>query len=284
MDTAQLTDEELRYIDARVVDAVRPQLVARRVFPVFKLPHAGFTTVRGYKQTDMKQARISIHGQGKSKDRISLASFDVTVPVIHSEFSLYWRDILSSRNGGLPLETRTVESAARQCAEEEDKLLLTGEYTGWKAMGIEGLATATGRNTTVGGDWSANAFTYVNNAIGELETDGHQGPYALILRTAWWRQIAGALVSNTAIPISQLVADLCKSGVYATDSLFESDGTTHNALVVEPGQENFELVIGQDLSTFLQQDDDMNMQGKVFEVLAPRINRPTSICEITGLT
>lgn len=282
MDTAQLTDEELRYIDDRVIEAVRPQLVARRLFPVFTLPHAGFTSVRGYKETDMKQARISLHGQGKSKDRISLSSFDVTVPVIHSEFTLYWRDVLASRSGGLPLETRTVGNAARQCGEEEDKLLLTGEYTGWKAMAIEGLATATGRNTTAGGDWSANALTYVANAIAELETDGHQGPYALITRPAWIGQLR-ALISNTSTFLLEKVAELCKAGVYGSDSLFESDGTTHNALVVEPGQENFELIIGQDLATFLKQDEEMNLQGKVFEVLAPRINRPTSICEITGL-
>jgi uncharacterized linocin/CFP29 family protein len=283
MDTAQLTDEELRYIDARVVDAVKPQLVARRLFPVFRLPHAGFTSVRGYKQTDLKQARLSMYGQGKSKDRISLTAFDVNVPVLHSEFKLYWRDLIASRNGGLPLETRTVESAARQVAEEEDKLLLTGEMTGWKALGIEGLATATGRNTTAGGDWSANALTYVSNAIAELETDGHQGPYALITRTAWLGELR-TLISSTSTFLLEKVAELCKAGVYASDSLYESDGTTHNALVVEPGQQNFELVVGQDLSTFLQQDDEMNLDGKVYEVVAPRINRPTSICEITALT
>jgi len=54
--------------------------------------------------------------------------------------------------------------------------------------------------------------------------------------------------------------------------------------VVEPSQENFEMVVGRDLSVFTKQDEDMNLQGKVHEVVAPRIKRPTSICEITGLT
>jgi hypothetical protein len=34
----------------------------------------------------------------------------------------------------------------------------------------------------------------------------------------------------------------------------------------------------------MQQDEDMNVSGKVYEVVAPRINRPTSVCEVTGLT
>jgi hypothetical protein len=38
MDTGQLTDEEVRYIDARVVETVRPMLIGRRLFPVFRLP------------------------------------------------------------------------------------------------------------------------------------------------------------------------------------------------------------------------------------------------------
>lgn len=159
MDTAQLTDEELMYIDNRIVETVRPMLVARRLFPVFTLPHAGFLTVRGYKRTDMSEARISLYGQGKSKDRSEKTAFDITVPVIHKEFTINWRDLEASRNNGLPLDTQDAENAARQCAEEEDKLLLTGQYTGWKALGIEGLATAT---------WTQHF------SLGRLERKRHQ--------------------------------------------------------------------------------------------------------------
>jgi uncharacterized linocin/CFP29 family protein len=284
MDTAQLTDEELRYIDARVVETVRPLLIGRRLFPIFKLPHAGFTSVRGYKETDMSQARISLHGQGKNKDRVSYSSFDVTVPVLHKEFTLFWRDVLASRNGGLPLETRTIENAARQVAEEEDKLLLSGEYTGWKAMGIEGLATSTGRNTKASaGAWPANSLTDLSAAIGELEADGHMGPYAAVLRSSWAAKLR-ALISNTGIKWIDVIKDLFAAGIFVSDSLYTSGGLTTIALVVEPSQENFEAVVGQDLATFTQQDENMNLQGKVFEVLAPRTKRPTCVCELTGLT
>lgn len=283
MDTAQLTDEELRYIDNRVVDTVSPQLIARKLFPVFVLPHAGFTTVRGYKKTSKAQARISLQGQGGSKDRATLSAFDITVPVIDSNFTLYWRDILASRNGGIPLETMEVEDAARQCAEEEDKLLLTGEYSGWSALGVEGLATATGRNTKAGGAWPTNCIANVSDAIAELEADSHQGPYALVARTTQLAKLR-QLISNTSEFYMTKIAELCKAGIYASDNLYTSAGATTSGLVVEPSQENFEVVIGQDLAAYTKQNKDMNLDGKVFEVVAPRIKRPTSICELTGLS
>lgn len=283
MDTAQLTDEELIYVQDRAVETVRPMLVGRKLFPVFNVP-PGCITVRGYRRTDMGQARISLYGQGKNKDRSIKTAFDVTVPVIHKEFTINWRDLEQTRYQGVPLDTQEIENAARQVAEEEDKLLLSGEYTGWRALGIEGLATATSRNTEASaGAWPANALTDCSDAIAELETDGHQGPYALVLRSDWAAKLRG-LVSNTAVMYKQVIAPLFEAGIFVSDNLYSSAGGVDNALVVEPSQENFELVVGRDLSVFTKQDEDMNLQGKVHEVVAPRIKRPTSICEITGLT
>lgn len=280
----RLTSEEILYIDTRVVETVRPLLVARRLFPVFTLPHAGFLTVRGYKRTDMSAATISLHGQAGSKDRTEKASFDITVPVIEKEFDIMWRELEASREAGIPIDMQDGENAARQVAEDEDLLLITGEHTGFRALGVEGLATATGRNTSTGGDWSANAFTYVNNAISELETDGHYGPYALVLKPSWWRQIAAAYVTNTAVTIAEKVAELVGGNVFRTDSLKSSAGGVNNALVVELSQENFELVIGGDLEVKKLEDVRGNLNCVAREILAPRIKRPTSICEITGLT
>jgi uncharacterized linocin/CFP29 family protein len=284
MDTARLTDEELIYIDNRIVEAVRPGLIGRRLFPIFTLPHAGFLTVRGYKRTDMSTARISLNGQGKNKDRSIKTAFDITVPVIHKEFAIDWRDLEASRNGGLPIDTSDAETASRKCGDEEDKLLLSGEYSGWPALGVEGLATATGRNTKASaGAWPANALADLSAAIGELEADGHMGPYAAVLRSSWAAKLR-AVVTNTATKWIEVIRDLFQAGIYVSDNLYTSAAATTIGLAVEPSQENFELVVGKDLSLFSQQDEDMNLQCKVFEVVAPRIKRPTSICELTGLT
>jgi len=235
----------------------------------------------------MGQATIDMNGETHSKDRIELTEFDVKVPVIHKEFALSWRDVIASRYGGLPIETRHVENAARQVAEEEDKLLITGEYAGaspWPALGIEGLATATGRKTQgSAGAWPANSLTDISAAMGVLEGVGHYGPYALILRSSWAAKLR-TLIANTGIFYLEKVQELVKAGIFVSDQLYTSVGATTSGLLLELAEGNFEMLVGQDLTTFMQQDNDMNINGKVYEVVAPRINRPASICEITGLT
>jgi len=284
LETGSLTDEELRYLDSRVVETVRPLLVGRRLFPVFRLPNAGIKTVRGWRETDMSQATIDMNGQVDAFDRIELAEFDIKVPVISKGFRLNWRDVVAARNGGIPIDTRSAENAARQVAEEEDKLLLTGEYAGWNALGIEGLNTATGRNTQGSdGAWGANSITDVSAAISKLEASGHYGPYALVLRSTWYAKLR-TLIENTGIFYLEKVAELVKAGIYVSDNLYSSSGGTDQAVVCEPSQENFELVVGQDMTTWTVQDENMNTKGKVYEVVAPRIKRPASICTITGLT
>jgi uncharacterized linocin/CFP29 family protein len=292
MDTGRLTNEEIIYIDDRVVEAVVAASISRKIFPVFTLPNAGIMTVRGYKRTPMSAATISLYGQGGSKDRSEKASFDVTVPVIEKEFDIKWREIEASRGNGVPIDTQEAEEAARRVAADEDKLLLSGEYTGYRAMGVEGLATATGRNTKASaGAWPANSLTDLSAAIGELEADGHTGPYAVILRSSWAAKLR-ALVASTAtkwIDVIQggkplFTAGLGGDGIFVSDSLYSSGGLTTIAVVIEPSQQNFELVIGEDVNTKKQADVRGNLECVTREVVAPRIKRPTCICEITGLT
>lgn len=281
----RLTSEEIIYIDTRVVETVKPLLIGRRLFPVFTLPHAGFMTVRGYKRTNMSAARISLYGETGSKDRTEKAPFaDITVPVIDKEFEVMWRELEASRSNGVPLDLQDAENAARKVAEDEDKLLITGEYTGFRALGVEGLATATGRNTKASAAaWPGSSLTDLSAAIGELEGDGHMGPYACVLRSSWAAKLR-ALVSNTAVKWIDVIRDLFAAGIYVSDSLYTSAAATTSALVLEPSQENFELIIGRDLEVRKQEDVRGNLKCIVREVVAPRIKRPTSICELTGLT
>jgi uncharacterized linocin/CFP29 family protein len=292
MDTGRLTNEEILYIDDRVVEAVVAASVARKIFPVFTLPNAGIMTIRGYKRTSMSRATISLYGQGGGKDRSEKASFDVTVPVIEKEFDIKWRDIEASRGSGSPIDTQEAEEAARRVAVDEDALLLSGEYSGFRAMGIEGLAIATGRNTKASaGAWPANSLTDLAAAIAELEADGHTGPYACILRSAYAGKLR-QLVANTAtkwIDVIQggkplFTAGPGGDGIFVSDNLFTSAGATTIAVVIEPSQQNFELVVGEDINTRKLADVRGNLECVTREVVAPRIKRPTSICEITGLS
>lgn len=285
MATGTLTDDEIEYIESEIVTTMRPMLVGRTLMPIRTLSNAGFKQYTHYTENDMGQATISMTGEAQSMDRVDLDEVNTKIPIISKDYNLHWRDVLMRRNTGQDLNVQHATNAARQIAEEEDKLILSGEYTGWPALGIEGLATSTGRNTTAGGDWSANMITYVANAKAALRTDGYFGPYKLVVTSAWYAQME-AVYGNTDRYYFQVVGDLLGGvdNIVISDNLYASDGGVDSALVLDTSPGNFELVVGQDTTTYLDQLPNMNYQGKVWEAVVPVIKRPEAVCEITDLT
>jgi uncharacterized linocin/CFP29 family protein len=284
LETGQLTDEEIRYIDSAVIETVKPTLIGRRVFGIERLPDAGYRTWRKYAESDMSQATIDMDGITNVMDHVEYSNKDVPVPQVTKAFRLFWRDIIASRRGGVPIDTRNIANAARQVAEEEDKMLITGEYTGWRCLGIQGLATATGRATqATAGVWTtiANIYTDISAAIAKLEANGHYGPYAMILRSALKARLrqVNTGTSDTVETVLKQILD----NIYVSDSLYSSAGAVTSVLVVEQKPGNFALGIGQDAITWTKQDDNMNTIGRVYEVLAPRVDHATAICELTGV-
>lgn len=286
LEQGALTLEEYQFIDEEIATAVRPQLIARRVYERTPLSDAGWMEIKWYSETDMSQAQISMFGETESEDEV-VHNYDTNkIPIIHKDFPIHWRDVLASRHRGETLDVQLARNAARQVAEEEDKLLLSGEYTGWPALGIQGLSTVTGRNTEPSnGAWPDTAERDINDAIAELETDGFSdGPYVLLapvdIIATLRNRPAGVEKTYASILLDNGIID----AIYGTDSVFATDGVQDSALVVVPGRLNFDLVEAQPMTTFLWQDKHMNIYGKVYEALTPRIRRPTSICEITGIT
>ena len=289
LETGELTDEETKYVDTEIVQTVYPLLIGRQVFPIKRLPDAGFLTNEFYKETDMGQATISMTGETQSRDRIVLSENTVKIPVLSKDFKLHWRDVIAARRRREGLDLASVRNAARQVAEEEDKLLLSGEYTGWAALGIEGLSTATGRNTEASaGAWStiANIIADIKDAIEELVTDGYYGPYAVIVRPTQYVAMLAQLTSTAESVLTYVKENLLggKGDVLISANLYSSAGGTDSGLVTQPGADNFDIIVGQDVTNYLVQDEDMNTLGKVYEVLSPRVKRAESICEITGIT
>ena len=146
-DTGLITREEVKYIEERIIEAVHEHLIGRDLFPVVNLADAGWKFYKYYKQTDMGQAILSMEGITQNDDFPIFPYSEVKIPIISKTFMLQWRDVLASRHQGPDLLAQVPRNAARQIAEEEDKLLLTGEYTGWRALNIFGLLTSAGTRT-----------------------------------------------------------------------------------------------------------------------------------------
>jgi uncharacterized linocin/CFP29 family protein len=283
--TGTLTDDEVEYIEREIVTTMRPMLVGRTLMPVKTLANAGFKQYTFYTENDMSQATISMTGEAQAMDRVDLDEVPVKIPIISKDYNLHWRDVLMRRNTGQDLNVQHATNAARQVAEEEDKLILSGEYTGWPAMGIHGLSTTVGRNTSAGGAWPANSVIATALAKATLRTDGYFGPYKLIVTSGQFAQIE-ALVGATDRFYFQVIGDLIGGveNIVISDNLYAADGVQDSALLIDTSPGNFELVVGQDATTYLAQLPNMNYQGKVWEAVVPVIKRPEAICEITVLT
>lgn len=280
-----LTSEEIQYIETRIVETVRPQLIGRTLMPAIPLAHAGFKKYTYYTQKDMSQALISMLGEEESQDRVELAEGSVKIPIISKGYNLHWRDVLGAREGGRDLNTQHAENAARQVAEEEDKLILQGEVAGvgaWNAYGIEGLITATGNLGASGGAWPTNCVANVVTAKQALRAVGHYGPYALILPSAIYGYLE-ELISNTEKWYFQAIGELIGGveNIKVSDNFYASDGAAKDSAMLismEPG--NFELIVGSDLQNHTYPLKSKNLYGEVWEAVVPVIKRPKAIYEI----
>jgi uncharacterized linocin/CFP29 family protein len=289
--TGTLTDAEVAYIEQTIVGTMRPMLVGRTLMPTRPLANAGFKNYTFYTENDMSAAQISMTGEEQNMDRVDLTEHNVKIPIISKDYTLHWRDVLMRRNNGQDLNTQNAANAARQVAEDEDRMILSGESLttyAWPCLGIEGLLSATGRNTTGGGDWSntTNMFTYTTAALVELQTDGFFGPYKLLLTPTFYAQTLVPYSTTDRLYI-QILGDLIggMQNIVVSGNLYaHDDGAADSAAVVDVSPGNFELVVGQDASTYLAQLPNMNYQGKVWEAVVPVIKRPQAICEITSLT
>lgn len=284
--TGVLTDYELNYVETQIVKTVRPLLIGRQIMPIRTLPSAGYTKYTFYSENDMGQATISMTGEEVSRDLVDLTEGSVNIPIISKDYLLHWRDVLKRREAGEDLNTQHAENAARQVAEEEDKLILSGEYTGWPALGIEGLCTATNRQTEAGGDWEDSGwFSDIANCKKALRSEGFYGPYKLILPSAIYA-LMEELYSTTDKWVFQLVGEMLGGveNILISDNLYPSDGTQNTALVIDTTPGNFELLVGADISNYLMQNAQMNYEGKVWEAVVPVIKRPKAIVEITDIT
>lgn len=289
--TGTLTDEEINYLEKAIVKTVRPMLIGRQLMPIVPLAHAGFRKYTFYTENDMGQATIDMTGEPESKDLVDLEEEHVKIPIIHKEYELHWRDVLMRREGGQDLNSQHAENAARQVAEEEDKLILTGETTAgaalsWAAMGIEGLCTATGNLGAAGGAWPTNVLANVATAKQALRAQGFYGPYKLIMPSVIYGYLEG-MIANTEKWYFQAVGELIGGveNILVSDNLIAEDGAARDsALLIDVQPGNFHLVVGADITNHLAPRPTMNYFGRVWEAVVPVVKRPTAIYDIQTIT
>jgi len=273
-DDAPLGASEWQQLDELVVSVARQWLVGRR-----------FVSLTGPLGVGTQVVPVDVIGAGEAClhdeqgcaceagecDVIEVRSRKyLTLPLLHQDFRLAWRNLEASRQLGQPLELGPAAAASAACARAEDELILRGH----PEHGYEGLLNATGRQTVALGDWDqpGGAFAGINAAIEALVSGGFYGPFAVVLSPALYAktQRVGPEIGKLE---SQLITDVAAGGLFRTPVLAANEGC-----VVSLGAFNFDLAVAQDLTTAYLGPEGMDHRFRVLESLVLRIKRPGAIC------
>jgi uncharacterized linocin/CFP29 family protein len=269
---APLSGEQWAQLDATVIQVARHSLVGRRFIPIYGPVGAGLQQVSDDVFTGTNLGVVNLLGDEES-DQIRPSRREwISLPIIHKDFTLHWRDLETSRQFRLPLETSSAAAAAAFCARAEDDLIFFGSPD----LGLPGLLTADGRQVLSLSDWTqmGAAFADVVRATQELTDAGFFGAYALVVSPRLYTNL-NRLFENAGVLELEQVQKLVTDGVFRSPVL--PDGV---AVVVATGEENMDLAVGQDMITAYLGPEKMNHEFRVFETLAPRIKRPEAICTL----
>lgn len=256
---APLSNEDWERLDKLVVGSASKRLVGRRFINITGPLGVGATVVH---KPIMR---------GISNGEISIERYDnLNISMIYKDFKLHWRDIESSRKYSVPMELGPAAVAAAFCALKEDEMIFNGN----QEYGYEGILNADGCCSVLEQDWkvTGNAFQNVLSATEKLMSEGFYAPYAMVVSPSIYAMMHRNYGGGRILEI-EMVRELVTDGVFQSPVLKGDD-----ALVVATGQENMDLVVGQDLITAYLGPDGMDHPFRVFETIVLRIKRAASIC------
>ncbi|HWQ80118.1 MAG TPA: family 1 encapsulin nanocompartment shell protein [Anaerovoracaceae bacterium] len=191
------------------------------------------------------------------------------LPLIYSDFTLYWRDLENSQKNNLPFDLSAASKAAAQCAVKEDELIFFGS----KKLGYEGLFTVKGSSHIKRSDWDTgeNPFTDIAKGIELLSEQNLYGRLALILSPNLYTKLQRIQPGTGRMELER-VSSLVDGNIFRTPVL-----GTDKAVLVCAEPQNMDLAVGQDFSTAYLELKDLNHTLRIIETVLPRIKRKDAI-------
>lgn len=282
-------------LDRAVVKAAkeRLRLVAdlRSAGLTYNIPNGmGKTVLETERQSDISGATISMDGLRKgSADRPVFDLQGLPLPILHKDFDFSARQVMTSRNGGSPIDTTTAELASRRVAELAENLTLGNEdayeYAGGTIYGLTNFPERITRQTT---DPTATAWTPYDT-VSEVRSmkqaaynAKHYGPFVLYHSLPWDEYMdedyvrSGGNNPNTTLRQRILqIRDI--QDVVALDYL-----TGYQMLLVQQTTDVIRMVIGLDFTTIAwQEEGGMRLNFKVMAILVPQLR--ADINDNTGI-
>jgi uncharacterized linocin/CFP29 family protein len=111
----------------------------------------------------------------------------------------------------------------------------------------------------------------VAKGLEKLVSKGFYGPYTLVVSPDLYLQMQ-KLEKGTGRLQLERIRELVGGKIYQTPTLGEN-----KAVLLEKGQQNMDLVVGQDLITAYLGPENLNHVFRLLETVLLRIKRPNSI-------
>ena len=198
-----------------------------------------------------------------------VAQRTVTVPMLYSRFRIPVREILGTRDQGLPFSTRPADDAAQSIALAEERLI----YHGDASLGLVGLANAPESQSMPIGDWNnvGQAIQDVIQAADKLDTANARQPFSLVLAPHLYNLLFRKYEGSDIRQIVH-VRRLVTGGVYK--SLALNDGGVLVSTDVGP------LVCAQDIETRFLIPSDAAVVFEISEAIVLRLDDPRAIVRL----
>lgn len=281
--TATLRKDEWIQLDTAVMSAAmsRLRVVAdlRSAGLVFNIPNGmGKTVLQTENMSDITDADISMDPARESEnDRPVFDLTNLPLPVIHKDFFFNARQIATSRNGGVAIDTSMAQLAGRKVAEEAEKLVLGVSPSGFSYGGgvVYGLTNFPGRITKVLTNPNNSAWTpalFIREILSMRQSNvdtNHFGPWVVYVSPAWDYFLDG---DYSALKGDNTVRDRLKA-VNSIQDVRTADGLTgYQVVMVQMTSDVIREVIGMDITTVQWETmGGMRLHYKVMAIMVPQI-------------
>lgn len=201
VDNLGLTVEQYRFLDEQIHETMRKQNVGREIISVRTIGGGIGKQQFSYDVlSHMSAAQIADLFKA-DVDLPDLERTNVHLPILQKGYQVNPRNLMASRDSGMPMNTLAAESAAKVVKDLENLYIIQGyspdNGTTW---GIPGLYNSAGQTEATALDWGtkANIETSIVNTLALLNAQEFYGPFNLVLNSVQYNQ-ARATFSSTGI-------------------------------------------------------------------------------------
>ncbi len=256
-DAAPLGERTWKAVDEAVTRAARHVLAGRRV--------ATFDGPRGWDHAATRLGAMKPCATREGKATVCVAEMALLAEV-RADFTMSWTALELFDRGAPALDTGPAESAAREVALAEDRIVFYGEPVG------HGFLLSKESPTITAQDWAkpGQALTDILRAVERLDAQGVGGPYELILAPGrYYAFLQGT--EDGGYPTSRHLREVI-TGVHRSNVIRDAGA------VFSTRGDDFVITVGGDLSVGYRGHDTPGVHLFCIETIAPQLASPEAAC------